>query len=374
MVASLARQLGSLAVISVAFPEGRPPRTLLARAGGPVRDLSRRAEVSGTVAWPRMERFERGRLSDLLEGLPPAVRAPLRWVGRGALAVVPVRHRGAPRGLVLALRLDRPFAESERALLRNAARQVTRLLELHDALERTREALQARDQFLGLASHELAGPLATASLLATAVEMALDRSGPLDAQTRATLHMTRHQLERASAMVRRLAEAARRAHHALEIQPAPMDLAELVEAAVSELRLRDPRGQTLELRLARRHLYGQWDRAQLEQVVHNLLSNALKFGAGRPVRVTLDRARGGAELRVKDQGIGIRRSDQSRIFRRFTRAVPPRQFPGLGLGLWLVKEIVASHHGQISLTSEPGHGAEFVIWLPGAAQNDVKLV
>jgi signal transduction histidine kinase len=225
-----------------------------------------------------------------------------------------------------------------------------------------------------LASHELAGPLATASLLATAVELSLERAGRVEPQTRSALRMTRNQLERASALVRRLAEATRRVRQAPALQRVNMDLAEVVEAVVSELRMRDARGQTVELRLKRPHVFGRWDRTQLEQVVDNLLSNALKFGAGRPVRVSLDRVRGGAELRVKDLGIGIRRSDQSRIFRRFTRAVPHRQFPGLGLGLWLVKEIVTSHHGQMSLTSEPGQGSEFVVWLPGTGHNNVKLV
>jgi signal transduction histidine kinase len=111
-------------------------------------------------------------------------------------------------------------------------------------------------------------------------------------------------------------------------------------------------------------VHGRWDRGQLEQLVHNLLGNALKFGRGLPVRIAVGAAHGGVLLAVQDEGIGIDPVDHERIFECFARAVPGREYQGLGIGLWLVREIVVAHGGRVSVESRPGEGARFEVWLP----------
>ena len=106
---------------------------------------------------------------------------------------------------------------------------------------------------------------------------------------------------------------------------------------------------------------------RLEQVVTNLLGNATKFGSRHPIDVGLDVGSGAARLTVADHGIGIDPEYQRRIFGRFERAVSSRHFGGLGLGLWVAKQIVDAHEGAISVESTPGEGATFTVVLPVAA-------
>ena len=102
---------------------------------------------------------------------------------------------------------------------------------------------------------------------------------------------------------------------------------------------------------------------RLEQVVVNLLSNAIKYGAGKPISVTVALAGPAARIIVRDRGIGIGAEDQARIFERFERAVS-LNYGGLGLGLYITREIVRAHGGTIRVESEPGAGAAFIVELP----------
>jgi len=109
---------------------------------------------------------------------------------------------------------------------------------------------------------------------------------------------------------------------------------------------------------------GYVDRLRLEQIVTNLLTNAVKFGAGNPIDVKLERVQDRARLSIKDFGIGIALEDQTKIFERFERAVSERSFGGMGLGLYIVKELVNAHGGATWVESKKGEGACFVVELP----------
>jgi signal transduction histidine kinase len=115
-------------------------------------------------------------------------------------------------------------------------------------------------------------------------------------------------------------------------------------------------------------LRGEWDRARLDQVLSNLLSNATKYGAGKPIAVTARADGPQVRLAVHDQGIGIPQEDQVRIFERFERAVPGRNYSGFGVGLWICKQIVESLGGVIRVQSQPGQGSTFEVLLTGPAR------
>ena len=110
-----------------------------------------------------------------------------------------------------------------------------------------------------------------------------------------------------------------------------------------------------------------WDRLRLEQLVTNLLSNALKYGNGRPVAVQAAGKATGVRISVEDHGIGIGAEDIARVFRRFERAVSGKNYGGLGLGLFIVQQIVDAHGGTIRVDSRPGLGSKFVVELPRRA-------
>jgi signal transduction histidine kinase len=109
---------------------------------------------------------------------------------------------------------------------------------------------------------------------------------------------------------------------------------------------------------------GHFDRVRLEAVVQNLLSNAVKFGAGKPIEVRAWGEGGLAHLSVVDHGSGVRPEDRERIWGRFERAVPARHYGGLGLGLWMTRQVVEAHGGSIEVTDTPGGGATFTARLP----------
>jgi signal transduction histidine kinase len=149
----------------------------------------------------------------------------------------------------------------------------------------------------------------------------------------------------------------------LELQPEPVELGELVRGVMEQLE-EEPAWVASEHTLhVEGPVTGRWDRSRMEQVVGNLLSNAVRYGQGKPVDVTVRARDGEAWLLVRDRGIGIEPEALKRIFERFERAAS-RNFGGLGLGLYITRQIVEAHGGTISVESELGVGSTFTVKLP----------
>jgi signal transduction histidine kinase len=115
-------------------------------------------------------------------------------------------------------------------------------------------------------------------------------------------------------------------------------------------------------------VHGWWDRLRLEQVVTNLVSNAIRYGAGRPIHARVEVVGENARLVVRDEGIGIPPEAQERIFGKFERAVSERHSGGLGLGLYITRSIVEAMGGSIQVESRPGQGSTFTVELPRSRQ------
>ncbi|WP_229908374.1 ATP-binding protein [Comamonas sp. JC664] len=229
----------------------------------------------------------------------------------------------------------------------------------------TQEAVRARDDFLSVAAHELRTPLAALRLRVQGAHGAL-RSGLKMGPERLerALEAADRQVQRLSDLVESLLDVSQLQGGAPRLNLEEVDLASVVREAVSRSEEAAARVGCLLVLSPLAPTPGRWDAARLSQVMTHLLSNAMKFGPGKPVEVALESERDVATLMVKDYGIGIAPGRLETLFRRFERAVPVRHYGGLGLGLYRLRRIVEAHGGGVSVDSAPGEGATFRVRLP----------
>jgi PAS domain S-box-containing protein len=236
-------------------------------------------------------------------------------------------------------------------------------------LAETREALVLREEFLSVASHELRTPLTPLRLKLQLLLREARESGdssPLAGRVVERVETGLHQVQRLTRLIDGLLEASYLGKGKLTLALAleEVDLSALVREMAKRFALVAVRaGCALEVE-AEAPVVGRWDRRRLEQVVGSLISNALKFGAGHPVRLSVEREGEQAWLVVRDEGIGIAPEELPRIFGRFSRGVSDRHYGGLGLGLFLTRYVVESLGGEVTAESVPGQGATFRVRLP----------
>ena len=238
-------------------------------------------------------------------------------------------------------------------------------------IEELREAVRARDEFVAIAAHELRNPMTPIlmqvhNLAAAARSPRRCRPEVLAPRLELLEHAVRDFVRRSTTLL----DVSRVAAGNVRIELAEVDLSSLVRgvvdrAGVAARMARSPLEADLQ-----QGVVGTWDRLALEQVAENLLSNALKFGAGKPVAVALRADGQAARLAVRDRGIGISEEDRDRIFRRFERAVTRREHGGFGVGLWLANQLVVAMGGAVAVEGAHGEGTTFTVTLPlgGGAQ------
>jgi signal transduction histidine kinase len=242
------------------------------------------------------------------------------------------------------------------------------MLILAAALAERKAAIGARDEFISIASHELKTPL-------TALKLRLDAATrPVIAGAAVGVDLNEKRLralvaantttDRLVTLVDNLLDVSRLHAGGLVLQLEPVSMEEVVHEVAGRLREQAAEsGSTIEVHIPER-VVGIWDRTRMEQVVTNLLTNAIKYGRGKPIRISARTANGRLQLRVRDAGIGISRLNQSRIFHAFERVVTANRVGGLGLGLYIGQQIAAAHHGTLLVDSEPDRGTTFTLDMP----------
>ncbi|OJT25105.1 hypothetical protein BO221_12055 [Archangium sp. Cb G35] len=250
----------------------------------------------------------------------------------------------------------RGFAKVTRDLTERKRSEEERL-----RLAQAQAAIRLRDEFLAIASHELKTPL-------TALQLQLHslrgKGGSLEPGVSSKLDRAVRSTDRLAGLIETLLDVSRLSTGQLTLKPERMELLATVHdvterlseaAAQAECPLRVREGPPVE---------GTWDRLRIEQVISNLLSNAFKYAAGSPVELSVSREGAEAVLEVQDRGPGIPEKDMERLFNRFERAAPMKHYGGLGLGLYVAREIVHAHGGRISVENPPEGGARFTVRLP----------
>ena len=304
----------------------------------------------------------------------PHHRNLLAEIGTRSLITIPLGTERERFGAITIVSQDRELTRADLDTVEEFARRIALALYNSllyrtqvDSVRQLRQAVEARDDFLSIASHELKTPLTSLKLQIQLRKRLLLRSS-VDAfqpeKLREMFESDSRQIERLNRLIDDMLDVARINTGKLSLICEPFDLRELVMDSSARLRgTLENVGCTLNV-TALDSIHGTWDRFRIEQVLTNLLTNAMRYGSGKPVQIRLTRESGNALIQVQDDGIGIAPDDQARIFDRFERVSSGTGPSGLGLGLFISRQIVEAHHGTIRVVSEKGCGSTFEVLLP----------
>lgn len=248
--------------------------------------------------------------------------------------------------------------------LENRVRE--RTLELRKLADRLEDDLKSRDVFITLVSHELNTPLTALKLQTQLRNRHLNAKGmsafPFD-RIKKLFDDDVRQVDRLSRLVEDMLDMASLKSGEVFLRPEKIDLSLIIRNAAKKFTAQLAQAGCEFTILANEDVEGEWDSYRIEQVFNNLLSNAMKYGAKKPIHVQVTKSANSALLIIQDYGEGIALQNQERVFYQFERA-SSGEVSGLGLGLYIAKEIVKAHHGSISLESKLGEGSRFTVELP----------
>lgn len=233
--------------------------------------------------------------------------------------------------------------------------------------EKLTAALKARDQFFMIANHELRTPLTCLELHNQVIEVELKLNYPdvfSSEILKSGFQKQKDNLQRITRLVNNILDESKISSGRLSLQPEHFDLSEMAKDVVDRFKIiAESAGVEVHFELTQ-SIPGKWDRFRLEQVLLNLLTNAIRYGNKNPIHIEITGDEDKGVMIVRDHGVGINPEDQKRVFEQFERATGVNNTNGIGLGLYISNSIIKAHGGEIRLKSEIGKGAEFAVILP----------
>lgn len=347
------------------------------------------------IAWASVDAGQAMRMGEVLRGLPwwgmPAIRSAefhpevdeawlrteartpahlelLRSLRLGAVLRIPLVVEDRCVGVLTLARVreGRPFGARQRRLAEEFGRRVTQAVENSRLYSSAKRAIQTREDFVSVAAHELKSPLTALLLHVQYMHRLIGKTGqvpPLET-IGAGLEETISHAQRLRTLIDQLLDLSRMRSGKIEVLAEEMDLAAAAARVAARMRSEaKEKGAAIHV-AARRPVVGRWDPALMDRILTNLLSNAIKYGGGKPVDVGIEEVESRARLTVRDRGIGMSAEFLKRVFLPFERDPAVARYPGLGLGLHIVWQMVEAHGGTIRVESISGAGATFIVELP----------
>jgi signal transduction histidine kinase len=303
----------------------------------------------------------------------------IRDLGLRSVLIVPLVSGGRPIGVLNLVwaESNRRYGPEDLEMMRELGRRAGLAVENARLYNEARAAVKLRDEFLSIASHELKTPLTSLRLKVEGIlriTSKAERSAADLAKLASRVQGVDKQVGRLTELVDALLDVSRAASGQLQLRLEDVDLVTVVEGVAE--RFKDDlvsAGCSLSLIVTgqggtNRPIHGRWDRLRLDEVVTNFLSNAIKYGAGKPIQIRVSAKKTMATIEIEDHGIGISPDDQQRLFERFARVVSPEHYGGFGLGLWIVKLLVEAMGGKVAVRSAVGTGSVFSAELPRQGQ------
>jgi signal transduction histidine kinase/DNA-binding NarL/FixJ family response regulator len=340
--------------------------SLFSEGAGAFFDVARVIAANRAALGPRVFPGDAPSSGVTPSGVTPDVATEL---GLSAWMCVPLRRPGGVIGAlsIASTKPDRAYSDADVAFAEEVAIRVAMAVENAELYQRAQAAIRIREDFVSIASHELKTPLTPLKLQLASLQRRLpdDRKTLLE-----RLAVADRQVDKIEELVNQLLDVSKIAAGRFQLQPQSVDLRRLVERVIDRF-ASNSMGSPLRVR-------GEGARAfldpfRMEQLVTNLLANAVKYGEGKPIEVELSADEERAWITVRDNGIGIGPREQARIFERFERAVSPNQYGGFGLGLWIARQVVEASGGRISVESELGKGSAFTVVVPRGAERERRV-
>jgi signal transduction histidine kinase len=297
----------------------------------------------------------------------------LREVGITSHIVVPLQTRDRILGAITFVmgQSGRHYEPNDLVLAEGLARRAAVAMENARLYQDLQQALHVREQFLTIAAHELKTPLTSLLGNAQLIQRRAQRDNTSSTRDMRALQVVVEQATRLNVMITSLLDITRIESGQLTIERKPIDLCRLIRRVIDEIRP-GLEQHKLTWSSSLEEILIEGDALRLEQVLQNLIGNAVKYSPqGGLVTVHIERRNAQACVMVSDQGIGIPQEALTQLFQRFYRAknVDAQHISGVGIGLFVVKEIVDLHGGEVTVESNVGRGSTFTVWLPSAEGN-----